>query len=405
MILKNCRLIPELCEGFEEEMADIRIDGKKIAEILPAGGDYTGEEVIDCAGKTVIPGMYNLHDHLYWEKNSFPTLHDYTYADHIFRSINYANCMMSYGYTTIRDCGSIANVAITLRDAINAKVIQGPNIYACGPSFSPHFPDERLLDIYSSCEGYGHPIRDISDIKGEVRRQLSEGADFIKICGSTRKNEIKCDQDALGRFLWYPEEIMEFSQAAQKEGSYVAAHSTCVESDEAIIEAECYTLEHGYYLNQENVDRIVKHGFKTNYVPTVAATYVGWKQQWPTYETVHAGSMEALRLTHEAGVLIGWGTDDFQKDFKKLPAVEFIARADSGLSNIDILKQATINSAKILKLDKKKGTVKVGKVADLCVIDGNPAEDLTVFNNPCSFVFKNGKVVARDGIVINAEVK
>ena len=47
MILKNCRLIPQLCEGFEEEMADIRIDKKKIAEILPVNGNYTGEEVID----------------------------------------------------------------------------------------------------------------------------------------------------------------------------------------------------------------------------------------------------------------------------------------------------------------------------------------------------------------------
>ena len=405
MILKNCRLIPELCEGIQEEMADLRIEKKKIAEILPAGGTYAGEEVIDCAGKTVIPGMYNLHEHLYWEKNSFPTLHAYSLSDHMLRSVNFANCLMSYGYTTIRDCGSICNTAIQLRDAVKAGVVQGPNILACGPSFSPHFPDEKLLDIYSSCACYGHPIRDISDIKGEVRRQLAEGADFIKVCGSTRKEVVKCDQDALGRFLWYPEEIMEFSKAAQKEGSYVAAHSTCVESDEAIIEAECYTLEHGYYLNQDNVQRMVQHGFKTNYVPTVAATYVGWKQSWPTYETVHAGAIEALRLTHEAGVLIGWGTDDFQKDFKKLPAVEFLARADSGISNVELLKQATINSAKIVKLDKKKGTIKVGKTADLCVIDGNPDQDLTVLNAPCAYVLKDGNVVARAGVVMSTGVK
>ena len=65
MILTNCRLIPELCEGFQEERADIRIEGDSIAEILPAGGHYTGEDVIDCTGKTVLPGLFNIHVHLF----------------------------------------------------------------------------------------------------------------------------------------------------------------------------------------------------------------------------------------------------------------------------------------------------------------------------------------------------
>lgn len=403
MILTNCRLILDLCEGVETETADIRLDKKKIGEILPAGGTYAGEEVIDCEGKTVIPGMFNCHEHLYFEKNNFDHLHTYTDFDHVFRSINYGNMLLSYGYTTIKDCGSIHNIAIKLRDAINANVIEGPNILACGPSFSPHFENEKFLDIYSSCEG--NPINDISDIKGAVRRQLALGADFIKICGTSSKKKITRPEDVLGEFLWYPEEIMEFSLAAKKLGSYVTAHSTSVECHEAVIEAECHTLDHGIYLTQENVEQIVKHGFKTALVPTLAVSYVGFKDGWPTYDVCHPGAGNGMRMAHDAGVLIGFGTDDFQKDFKKMPAVEWIARSEFGISNIELLKQATINSAKICEVEKKKGSIKVGKTADLCVIDGKPDEDLAVFNSPCAYVIKNGKLAARNGVVMNSGVK
>lgn len=393
MILKNCRLIPELCKGYEGEMGDIRIEKKKIAEIRPTGGDYTGEEVIDCAGMTVIPGMFNCHEHLCFEKNNFAYLHGFSDFDHVVKSIHYGNLLMSYGFTTIKDCGSVHDTAIKLRDAINAGTIEGPNIIACGPSMAPNFPDENLLDLYSPFEG--HPINSMADIKPAVRRQLGRGADFIKLCTTSRKSKIEKPEDQLGRFLYYPEEIMEFSKAAQKEGSYVTAHSTCVESHAAVIEAECHTLDHGIYLSQENVDQIVKHGFKTALVPTLAVSYVGYKEGWPTYDKCHPGAGNGMRMAFDAGVLVGFGTDDFQKDFLKMPAVEWIARSEFGISNLDLLKMATINSAKICGVDAKKGTVEAGKVADLCVIDGKPDEDLTVFNKPCKYVLKNGKIVCR----------
>lgn len=403
MILKNCRLIPELCEGFEEEMADIRIDGKKIAEILPSNGSYTGEEVVDMEGKTVLPGLFNCHEHLYFQRNNFTHLHTYTGFDHVVNSINYAHMLLSYGFTTVKDCGSIDDTAIKLRDAIQAGIIEGPNLLACGPSMAPDFPDESLLEIYSCCQGY--PINSVADVLPAVRRQLSKGADFIKLCGTTRKSTVKRAEDALGQCLFKPEEVEAFSKEARRLGSYVTMHSTSVECHEMVIEAECHTLDHGIYLNQYNVDAIVKHGFKTNLVPTLAVSYVGYKQGWPTYDVCHPGAGNGMRMAHDAGVLIGFGTDDFQKDFKKMPAVEWIARSEFGISNIDLLKQATINSAKICFMDKKRGSIKVGKIADFAVIDGKPDEDLNVFNKPCAYVLKNGKIVSRDGVVMASEVK
>ena len=151
-------------------------------------------------------------------------------------------------------------------------------------------------------------------------------------------------------------------------------------------------------VNAEGVNQVASEK-QINLVPTLAVSYVGFKQGWPTYDRCHPGAGNAMRNAHDAGVLVGFGTDDFQKDFGKMPAVEWVARSEFGVSNLDLLKQATINSAKICKCDKKYGTIKVGKVADFAIFDGDPLTDLMVFNAPAAFVFKNGQVVAQNGVV------
>lgn len=78
------------------------------------------------------------------------------------------------------------------------------------------------------------------------------------------------------------------------------------------------------------------------------------------------------------------------KEMLEMPGREFIAREHMGLGNVELLKQATINSAKIVKQDYCKGTVKVGKLADLIVVDGNPVSDISVMNREPLHVLKNG---------------
>ena len=158
-------------------------------------------------------------------------------------------------------------------------------------------------------------------------------------------------------------------------------------------------------MTQENVDKIVAKGFKTAYIPTLAVSYVGFKQGWPTYDDTHNGAGNAVRMCHDAGVLVGFGTDDFQKDFRKFPAVEFVARSEFGISNIDIIKQATVNSAKAMGQGKKKGLIKAGNIADLAVFDGRPDEDLMAFNEKAAYVIKDGNVVVEHGVVRNAGLK
>ena len=102
----------------------------------------------------------------------------------------------------------------------------------------------------------------------------------------------------------------------------------------------------------------------------------------------------ALKNAYTHDILIGWGTDVGMDVQKKEVGMEFRLRKELlGFSNIDMLKQATINSAKLIMMEDKVGSIKVGKMADLVVIDGDPVEDISLMYTAPAHVIKSGAVV------------
>ncbi len=102
----------------------------------------------------------------------------------------------------------------------------------------------------------------------------------------------------------------------------------------------------------------------------------------------------SLKNAYRHGVTIGWGTDIVQTAYEKDPGVEFRPRKEwLEYKNEDIIKQATINSAKLMYLDDKIGTVKEGKNADLIVVSGDPVEDITVMYSGPEHVIKGGRLI------------
>lgn len=385
MILKNCRLVPELCEGFQEEMADIRVEGNTIAEILPAGGRYTGEEVIDCAGKTVLPGLFNIHCHLFFHTTNWAPIELQTEYMHLSNSFRYMQRLMAYGFTSLRDVGTPWNCAVKLRDSINAGEITGPDIKACGNILTPYMVAPPLP--YSSL--YGRPVNDPYQLRAEIRRTLQEGADFIKILGCSAAPVKRGDGP-----LFYPDEMEELVSTAAREGTYLAIHTNSTESNAVAIAAEAHSIEHANFWTKENMDAVIAHGMKSTIVPTL---HICVGMAGTEFAKVQAGDM---RLAYDAGMLIGWGTDATEEMFMAAPGTEFTAREEVlGFSKMEILKQATINSAKINGTDDLRGSIKVGKRADFAIFDGRPDEDLSLFNEPPAYVIKDGQVVAREGFV------
>lgn len=391
MILTNCRVIPELCEGFEEERVDIRIEGKKIAEVLPAGAHYTGERLIDCSGKTVLPGLFNLHVHLYF--NFDYMMDDLSEQSCFLTSMRYMNTLLSYGYTSIRDCGSLYGIAKRLRDEVNRGALIGPDIKACGMILTPHLngTPKYLQGVGSAY--YGHPVNGIDAVRAESRRELAEGADFLKIFGG-------CPYGAFtrrgGQSVFMPDEMEEFVNIAKFENAYIASHCISEQNCAEAIELGIYSIEHALYLTHANIDRIIELGNKSIIVPTLTVQYL------MLGEDAMNSSYGNMRYAHDAGALLGWGTDAMEDMFFKGPGAEFLARERCmKLPAVEILKQATINSAKINGTDAERGSIKIGKHADLAIVNGKPDEDLSIFNSPCALVIKDGQVVAQEGFVMH----
>ncbi len=387
MILKNCRLIPELCEGFQQEMADIRVEGNSIAEILPAGGKYTGEEVIDCTGKTVLPGLFNTHLHIMWDiqsvKKRKPVYHE---CDFIVNSVRYMQTLLAYGYTSVRDVGTPYNIAIKLRDYINAGELVGPDIKASGIILTPSQVGRPATSHSSS---YGQAYNDPYQLRAPARKQLADGADFIKILGCS----MMPGKRGPGQ-LFYPDEMREVCEVVKREGVYLSVHTNSTESNTVAIEAEARVVDHAHQLTQENVDAILQRGSKSMIAATLSVCSL--------YGGVAAAKAQCagIRLAHDAGINIGWGTDVAEDVFLEDPAREFTLRQSVfGLSNVEILKQATINSAVLNQTDALRGSIKVGKRADFAIIDGKPDEDFTLFSRPCAYVIKDGLLIAHNGLV------
>ena len=391
MILTNCRLIPDLCEGFQAEMADIRLEGDRIAEILPAGGGYTGEVVIDCTGKTVLPGLSQLHVHLDMRT------HDAQYVlmhkdpmQYMINDITYMQTLLAYGFTSVRDSGGPYGAALRLRDAVAAGEIVGPDIKAPGYILTPDMDYGSYVATGNHSYTHGRGINNPDQARAEARRHIAEGADYLKLLGSAIRYDARRGTGPL--FYW--DELVELAKVAKEEKTYLGIHTTGPESNAAAIKIEAHTIEHALNMDQKNLDDLEAHGLKSNIVMTASVcVYPGCGDTWRT-------SNVAIKTASEMGVRIGFGTDLNMTRFLADPAQEWRLRREIGFNSLEILKQATIDSAIINGTDKELGTIKVGKRADFAIVDGKPDENFEVFGKPCAYVLKAGKVVARSGMIL-----
>ncbi|MFR9189765.1 MAG: amidohydrolase family protein, partial [Anaerotruncus massiliensis (ex Togo et al. 2019)] len=137
LVLKNCRLIPALTEGYDLPAADLVLDGELIADIRPAGGSYEDAPVLDMAGKTVLPGLFDLHTHLHSLSGNLMENQLKDFGTSCFDTCEYANTYLKLGYTTVRDMGSNSRCAIAVRNAVQKGQITGPRIYIAGLMISP----------------------------------------------------------------------------------------------------------------------------------------------------------------------------------------------------------------------------------------------------------------------------
>lgn len=390
LVLRNCKFVEALTEGTDLKEGDVLIENNLIKEIQPLGTKFEGvSEEIDLQGKTLMPGLIEMHIHLFMADENFAVYPNQPEAEQAYNVLRFANKLLDLGYTTIRDCGDgHAWATLYLMKAIDAGRMVGPTIIPCGPILCP--TAERTSDFLLT------RIDGPYDTRQKARAAIRKGAKFLKLYGSASMNSLVGEP---GHPIIEIDELKEAVAVANQYNTYVSIHSHGATAIDNAVKSGVKTIEHASLIKDETVQYIKENCPETGLVPTLWVIYNNTTpdKTGPLADKVrklYKQVCECLKNAYKNGIQLGWGTDVRLKDYENAPETEFKLRKEHlEYADEDIIKQATINSAKLLGMDDKIGTVKVGKVADLIVVDGDPSKDITVMYHTPEHVIKAGKVI------------
>lgn len=391
ILLKNCQLIDELTQE-RRTYGDVLIkDGLiiQIADEIIAENDV---KTLDLQGKFLVPGFIDLHIHLTLSGND--VLYDNFKSDYYMTMMSYKFTLdtLKAGFTTVRDVGSNMALVNSVRDAINDDLLVGPTIISSGKILSPsENGNEYFAKMYQECDGEYEAI-------SAVRKELKDGADFIKIMAS---GAIMNPGGEPGSPILSDAEVKAIVDTAAIKNKYVAAHAHSSQAIKQCITYGVRTIEHASLIDEEAI-AMLENNETTYIVPTITA-FAGMINA-DTGEASFISEklnkfmdqfLSCLKNAYQKNVFMGFGTDQgVSAAYHGLNGDEFVYRKEViGMNDLDILLQATKHSAIIAQIDDKVGTIEVGKVADLVVLDGDPSKDISVCKNNLCNVIKNGVCV------------
>jgi imidazolonepropionase-like amidohydrolase len=378
----------------------VLIEGKRIAS---AGSERRisaprNAEVIDAGGALMLPGLFNLHDHIsrkslrrpkpglsFREQGAKLMAEPVEYL--ALHSARNAFDELLTGVTTIRDMGLAGYSAVVLKRAIDEGLLVGPRLLPCG---------KPICITGGHAHQWSREADGPDQVRKAVREQIKAGADCIKFMGS-------------GGLVAFPDEdpdVPEYNldelqagvSEAHKFNLRCAVHAYPPTAIKNAVRAGMDSIDHGVYMDEEAIALMLAHG--TALVPTMSGlAYL--PRQYRSVGLVdlaeeierrvlgqHKASVEAV---WEAGIPIGVGTDTGGEVVEEMELLQEAA----GLTEQQCLEAATRVSAQIAGLDGLLGTLEPGKLADVVLMDPAALEVIGRARN-VQLVFKEGQPVAGD---------
>lgn len=302
-----------------------------------------------------------------------------------------ARAMLDAGITSVRDVGCYDCEAIVLREAIRLRLLDGPRLLSCGRIISATSPGGAIFTtMYREADGP-------EEMRKAVREQLRAGADFIKLMATGARSVVAEDPEPAQMTV---AEVRAIVEEAHRLGVRVAAHAEGLEGTRLAVLEGVDTVEHGLSLHREPalLEHMAAHGIVL--VPTLT-TFHDLSERFtgcfaPVLVEQAKRQQEEAYLTllaaRSAGVTLAMGHDSGPPGDN---AIELVRMVEGGLSALDGITAATAGSARALGLDDV-GSVAVGQVADLLVVDGDPLEEIRVLHGTDRIwlVLREGRAVA-----------
>lgn len=376
------------------------VEGRRISWIGPEAQLPEGSagRAVDGQGGTIMPGMINCHVHL--TNDGSPDLFGQVERDSVTVSAlrGYLNLQatLESGVTSVRDCGAANGIALDLARAVDDGLVQGPRIRAAG----------RVITMTG---GHGHFIGREADgpdgVRQATRAEIKAGAHFIKAMatGGVLTPGVVPTQTALQL-----DELEQVAREAHNAGRRAACHAIGNEGIKNAIRAGIDSIEHGFYLDDEALELALDRG--TVLVPTLIAVNqivnngkTGAMPDWVVEkaESESGHHRESFAAAVRSGMKVAAGTDAGTPfNPHTYLAQELALMVDYGMRPMDAIVAATRNAAENLGLAPDVGTLEVGRLADIVVVDGDPSSDITAAGR-VRFVMKDG-TVARDDLGVPA---
>jgi imidazolonepropionase-like amidohydrolase len=354
-----------------------RIDA--IADRVPAAAD--GVRRIDLEGRYLLPGLVDAHSHI--------------------ESPDAALRALRSGVTTSRVLGDANLQAIGTRDLIRLGHVPGPELLVSPGHIRPK-PGMAFFEVYPQFgDAIDGELRGPDRIAAATRALIARGADVIKVGASERAGLASTDPRK-------PELTEDEIRAAVAEagmaGLFVAAHAHAREGAAAAVRAGVRSIEHGTWIDQATLEEMQRRG--TYFVPTLAVMSPLGDPQGNSADDVALqlrtqSMMEplraAVRRARALGITVAASTDGSYADADDTGRIRVaheiaMLRSDIGYTPLESISCATLNGARVLGIETRTGTVRVGLEADLVVVDGDPLADTRVFFEP-RLVVSDGRIV------------
>lgn len=363
---------------------EILVEDHLIREVADRPIKAADAAVIDCGGRTLMPGLIDCHVHVVLSEVFIRELENIPLTLMTARAMQSMRGMLDRGFTSVRDTGG---ADWGLKSAVDEGLIAGPRLFIAGRALGPtggHSDSRRRTDPGVRCPccsalGFTMGVADgESEVRKAVREEMRQGCDHVKIMMS---GGVASPYDPLDSMQFCQAEVMAAVEEAKAFGRYVCAHAYTPQAITRAAHAGVRTIEHGNLIDEPTAKLMAE---KNMFLVANLVAYYAMKEKAAEYgmnaemlaknDLVIEGGLRSLEICKRAGVPVAYGSDllgQLQVD----QAREFRIRSEV-VPPLDIIRSATSIAARVLRQEGKLGCLSPGAFADIIVVDGNPLRNI-----------------------------
>jgi imidazolonepropionase-like amidohydrolase len=381
------------CTGRDPQPnARVVVEDGRIRRIGASNGPGGPKDarVVDCQGRTLMPGLLDAHVHLALLDLDPAAEAALPPAVLALRIAQVIEATLDAGFTTVRDAGGLD---WGFKEAIRRGLIRGPRIFVSGAFISQTggHGDHRARTsraTFPAVPGLASEsiLADGADaVRSAAREVLRRGADQVKVMAS---GGAASPTDELDHVQFSVDELAAAVDVAGAVGTYVLAHAYGPRAIQNCLKAGVRSIEHGNFLDEATADQMLAAD-DVFLVPTIITYELlarreagdGWTADMVRKIRLGlTGAYDSLGLAYEKGLRIGSGSDVLaEMQGEKGKEIACQARV---MGAMNAIIAATRTNAALMRIDKEAGTIEEGKRADLIVLDSDPLVDPAIFADP-----------------------